>query len=240
MTRAPTNKYILSGTIERLKGDPKADFGLVDVYGVLLASRLMIPRDELSVDDRDLKLSNQRSYIQQGAGPMPIYAAVRHEIPIEEVKKDKKISLENLDVMKQEAKKEAWFQWFEFTPYELSCEELEAAIPSWSIGRHFKQGKSKRRDNGLGLPELRVPFLMGIWGSAFCATLAHYYKEIRPLIKDLTGFEGIDDLIEGQNDELIKLHPIEPGQVPNYALGLNDMLPSTCPASIFKDPYLNL
>ena len=52
---------------------------------------------------------------------------------------------------------------------------------------------------------------MGIWGSAFCATLAHYYKEIRPIIKGLTGFGGIDDLIEERNNDLIKLHPVAPG-----------------------------
>jgi len=32
-TQAPTNKYLLSGSVEKLKGDPKANFGLVDVYG---------------------------------------------------------------------------------------------------------------------------------------------------------------------------------------------------------------
>lgn len=78
VTRAPTNKYLLSGSIEKLKGDPKADFGLVDVYGLLLATRLLVPRDELSVDSRDLKLSNQRSYLANGANPLPIYSAVRY------------------------------------------------------------------------------------------------------------------------------------------------------------------
>lgn len=240
MTHAPTNKYLLSGTVERLKGDSKAGFGLVDVYGLLLAARLMIPRDELLVNDDDLKLSNQRTRLQQGANPMPIYAAVRHEIPIEEVKQSENSSEAAMDAIKQKAKKEAWFQWFEFTPYELSCEELEAAIPSYSIGRKFDRGKATSQANGLGLPELRLPFLMGIWGSAFCATLAHYYKEVRPIVKNLAGLGGLDDMIEEKNDELIKLHPIDPGQIPNYALGLESVLPSTCPESIFKSPYLEL
>ena len=74
-TRAPTNKFLLAGSVERLRGDPQADFGLVDVYGLLLSSRLMVPRDELSVDDRDLKLSNQRFYLSNGANPLPIYAS---------------------------------------------------------------------------------------------------------------------------------------------------------------------
>ena len=236
MTRAPTNKYILSGTLEKLKGDPKADFGLVDIYGILLGTRLMIPRDELSVDPQDLKLSAQRQYIQDGRNPMPIYSAVRHEIPVEEKAAENK----SREIAKLKAKKEAWFQWFEFSPYEFWCEELQAGIPSWSVGRHFKAGETQVRDNGLGLPELRLPFMMGIWGSAFCATLAHYYKEIRPVMKGLAGFGGIDDMIEQKNDELVKLHPIDPGGIPNFALGLRGLLPQSCPESMFKDPYLEL
>ena len=46
--------------MEKLKGDPKAEFGIVDVYGVLLAARLLVPKGELGVNDNDLKISNQR------------------------------------------------------------------------------------------------------------------------------------------------------------------------------------
>ena len=158
--------------MERLRGDPQANFGIVDAYGLLLSSRLMIPRDELSVNDRDLKLSNQRSYLSSGANPLPIYAAVRHEIPLEEQKaEDEREKGEITDESKEKAKQKAWFQWFEFTPYELFCEDFEAGIPSWSIGRHFQMGRSGNRDKKPQLPELRIPFLMGIWGSAFCATV---------------------------------------------------------------------
>ncbi len=241
LTRAPTNKYILSGTVEKLKGDPKADFGLVDAYGLLLATRLLIPQNELGVDDSDLKLSNQRKYVQQGANPLPIYAAVRHEIPIEEERSEKeKAQDKTFHATKEKAKREAWFQWFEFTPFELWCEEFDAGIPSWSIGRHFQNGKSVVRDNGLGLPEMRIPFLMGIWGSAFCATLAHYYKEIRPLVKGLAGFGGIDNLLEGKNEDLVRMHPIEPGKIPNFALGMKGQLPLTCSEGVYKNEYLEL
>ena len=240
-TRAPTNKFLLSGSVEKLKGDPSAVFGLVDVYGLLLATRLMIPHNELGVDDRDLKLSNQSAYLAEGAHPLPIYAAVRHEIPLEkhETKKGKaqgKVS----DSVIEKVMQEAWFQWFEFTPYELWCEELESGIPTWSIGRHFSGGIGLFRDNSLALPEMRIPFMMGIWGSAFCATLAHYYKEVRPVIRGLKGFGGIDDLIEEKDDDLTKIHPIEPGTIPNFALGLEDQLPRTCPESVFKDSHWEL
>ena len=81
---------------------------------------------------------------------------------------------------------------------------------------------------------------MGIWGSAFCATLAHYYKEARPIIKGLAGFEGFDDLMEGRNDDLIKLHPVSPGTIPNFTMGLKDQLPSSCPESVVRDQHLEL
>ena len=81
MTRAPTNKYLLSGPIEKLKGDPGAAFGIVDIYGMLLAARLLVPRDEISVNSHDLKLSDQRSYLDNGQNPLPIYSAVRYVFP---------------------------------------------------------------------------------------------------------------------------------------------------------------
>lgn len=46
LTSAPTNKFLLSGFIEKLKSDPGAEFGLVDIYGLLLAARLLVPHGE--------------------------------------------------------------------------------------------------------------------------------------------------------------------------------------------------
>jgi phospholipase A2 len=105
---APTNKYLLSGLVEKAKGIPDAEFGIVDIYGLLLAARLLVPKGELSVDEYDFKVSNQRRYTDNGSQPMPIYTAVRHEIPLAE-------QADTKDPISAEAKarKEAWFQWFE-------------------------------------------------------------------------------------------------------------------------------
>jgi phospholipase A2 len=104
---APTNKYLLNGLVEKAKGIPDAEFGIVDIYGLLLAARLLVPKGELSVDEYDFKISNQRRYTDDGSHPMPIYTAVRHEIPLaEQIAKDP-ITAE------RKAIKEAWFQWFE-------------------------------------------------------------------------------------------------------------------------------
>jgi phospholipase A2 len=237
LTTAPTNKYLLGGVVEKLKADPNSDFGLVDVYGLLLAARLLVPRGELDLSERNLKLSNQRDYIQDGSNPLPIYTAVRHEIPIIDQKDFKgHRAAEN---MKAAAKQESWFQWFEFTPYEFFCEEFGAGIPMWAVGRHFTDGKSAPTDE-YPAPELRVPGLMGMWGSAFCATLAHYYKEVRPVVKGLAGFGGIDSLIEEKNDELSKVHPFDPASIPNYLLGMKDKLPPSCPESALISTNLQL
>ncbi|KAI9794734.1 MAG: hypothetical protein M1833_007391 [Piccolia ochrophora] len=241
ISTAPTNKYLLSGLVERLKGDSDANFGLVDVYGLLLAARLMVPKGELEVNEDDLKMSNQRNVLQRGQHPMPIYTAVRHEIPLEEesVKADDSVP-KNVDEVKEKAKQEAWFQWFEMTPFEFWCEELEAGIPTWAMGRKFQNGRNVSNPDEGYLPELRLPMMLGIWGSAFCATLSHYYREIQPVLKGLTGFGGLDQLIEERDEELIKVHPITPSSIPNYVLGLKEQLPQTCPESIFTASHLQL
>lgn len=105
---APTNKYLLSGLVEKAKGTPDAEFGIVDLYGLLLGTRLLVPKGELSVDERDFKVSNQRQYIDDGSHPLPIYTAVRHEIPIAE-----QSDMKDPVAAQAKAKKEAWFQWFE-------------------------------------------------------------------------------------------------------------------------------
>jgi cytosolic phospholipase A2 len=105
---APTNKYLLSGLVEKAKGIPDAEFGIVDIYGLLLAARFLVPKGELSVDEYDFKVSNQRRYTDNGSQPLPVYTAVRHEIPLAE-------QADTKDPISAEAKarKEAWFQWFE-------------------------------------------------------------------------------------------------------------------------------
>lgn len=234
LSQAPTNKYLLSGYVEKLKGVPDADFGLVDVYGLALAARLLIPRDDLRVSDYDLKVSNQRFYVDAGQQPLPIYTAVRHEIPnavgkVESLVKESRFTAKHYD----------FFQWFEWTPYEFYCEELDAGIPTWAVGRKWDGGNSLWRENGFALPELRVPLMMGIWGSAFCATLSHYYKEVRPVLK-ACGMGGLDALLSGKNEDLVKIHPIDPAVIPNFALGLKDRLPAASPDSIHDSTHLQL
>lgn len=237
LTSLPTSKYLLSGLVEKLKGDPNADFGLVDMYGLLLGARYLVPRGELGVDARDFKLSNQRMYLRQGQHPLPIYTAVRHEIPAEEATASR--DRDSLPTV-EEMKKEPYFQWFEITPYEFFCEEFSAGIPTWALGRRFFGGKDVPPENQFHLPEIRTPLLMGIFGSAFCATLSHYYREIRPLLRTITGFQTIDQLVSVRDDDLSKVHPIDPAIIPNFAYQMYGKLPKSTPASILDGEYIHL
>ncbi|KAK4193849.1 putative cytosolic phospholipase A2 zeta [Podospora australis] len=238
LTSAPTNKYLLSGMVEKFKGSSSAEFSLVDVYGVLLAARLLVPRGELGVNEKDFKLSNQRDYIRFGQNPLPIYTAVRHEIPeVHDTEVDTGPASEEA---KERAKREAWFQWFEITPYEFFCEEFSAGIPTWALGRKFKNGRDLPTEAGLRLPEVRLPLLLGIWGSAFCATLSHYYQEIRPLVRSIAGFSTVDDMIWGLNEDLSKVHPIDPASIPNPIYGMRGKLPGTVPETAYNNENIQL
>ncbi|KAH6607851.1 phospholipase a2 [Trichoderma cornu-damae] len=238
LTSLPTSKYLLSGLVEKLKGDAHADFGLVDIYGLLLGARYLIPRGELGVDARDFKLSNQRLYLRHGQRPLPIYTVVRHEIPAEELQEPRGQRDATTSTV-EDVKKEPYFQWFEITPYEFFCEEFSAGIPTWALGRRFSDGRDVA-EHGFHLPEIRTPLLMGIFGSAFCATLSHYYREIRPLLRSITGFQTIDEMVSVRDEDLSKVHPIDPAIIPNFAYRMHGKLPKTTPRSILEGEYIQL
>lgn len=241
VTSAPTNKFILSGFVEKLRGDPGANFGIVDIYSLLLAARLMIPKGDLDVQATDLKLSNQQRFLENGQYPMPLYTLVRHEIPVdEEDKEEPPVTLAHHEKVQAKVKKDAWFEWIELQPWEVWCEEFGAGIPTWSLGRPFDRGQNKILESGVALPEIRQSLLLGIYGSAFCATLAHYYKEVKPLLTGIKGFAGLDGLLEEKNEDLIKIHPIEPATIPNFVNGMKEQLPDSCPESVFKSDHLQV
>jgi cytosolic phospholipase A2 len=131
----PTNKYLLRGLVERFK-QGYTELGIVDIFGTLVSSRLLVPANEHDVRDDWLKLSNQRKCVDDGSEPLPIYTAVRHEIPVKPVSKEEKkekpkdatpeknlrltgdanLVEEKDQHVQQRAREESWFQWFELTP----------------------------------------------------------------------------------------------------------------------------
>lgn len=47
-------------------------------------------------------------------------------------------------------------------------------------------------------------------------------------------------MIAEKDEDLIKVHPIDPAAIPNFALGMKDQLPASCPESIFTASHLQL
>ncbi|KAG0177885.1 hypothetical protein DFQ28_005226 [Apophysomyces sp. BC1034] len=145
-------------------------------------------------DTAELKLSNQRCYIENGSQPMPIYCVVQHEIG----KPDR-----------TENKERDIYRWFEFTPYEMGSEEVGAWIPIWAFGRKFESGKNIER-----LPEQSIGILMGMFGSAFAASLAHFYQEIRAFLP-AAALQRVDETLTQYKQSMSTIHPISPASYPN-------------------------
>jgi phospholipase A2 len=85
---------------------------LVDMYGALLAQKLLVG---FGKDPQDIYLYAQTEYLKEAHYPYPIYTAI---IPVQE------------------------YEWFEFTPHEVGSTYLKSFVPSWAFGRYFSEGKS--------------------------------------------------------------------------------------------------
>ena len=131
-----------------------------------------------------LTWSSARQYLDDGREPLPILTAIRHERPWKDWV-DKEHPFRNLDNSSKEhtGASGAWFQWFEFTPYEIGCDELASWVPTWGFGRPFSEGKST-----LQLPEQSLALLLGLCTSAPAGPLTSYIATISRNLP--TGFIG--------------------------------------------------
>ncbi|CAO3703567.1 unnamed protein product [Rhizopus stolonifer] len=155
---------------------------LVDVFGALMGSRLF------NNPGISTGLSGQQRWLENGQEPMPIYCVVRHMVENDQS-----------DV----------YQWFEFTPYDMGCEELEAWIPTWAFGRRFQENKNMER-----LPEQSLDIMNGTFGSAFAASLVHFYQEIRSFLPK-GALEKMDQVVKQYELSMSNIHPISPSSFPN-------------------------
>ena len=120
------------------------------------------------------KWTSASKYLEAGAQPLPILTAIRHERPWKDWA-DEKHPFSEPDHMADEHKEaqDAWFQWFEMTPFEIGCDELEAWVPTWGFGRPFDLGKSTMQ-----LPEQSLALLLGLCTSAPAGPLTSYLATI--------------------------------------------------------------
>ncbi|EUC64323.1 phospholipase A2 [Rhizoctonia solani AG-3 Rhs1AP] len=236
----PFNKYLLSGLLHKVTAPGWGNISLTDIYGTLLSTRLLVPDDIKKLDPRCLSLHQFRRFIDDGSYPMPIMTAIsrhlRQDLENKEVETKKKERRSYAPTRRLKLRREAeeleakarWL-WFEWSPYEVGCDELGAWIPSWALGRRFEHGRNIERR-----PELSLTLLSGIFGSAFCASLQHYFLEVRPLLRDLPLpiFNWLDNVLVENEKEFDVIHPVSPTGLPNFVKGLEDQLRYGSPDSI--------
>jgi phospholipase A2 len=121
------------------------------------------------------KWSSAHQWLADGGQPLPIMTAIRHERPWKDWV-DKEHPFKDQDPSSKEHANtvDAWFQWFEMTPYEIGCDELEAWVPTWGFGRPFDLGKSTMQ-----LPEQSLALLLGLCTSAPAGPLNSYLATIK-------------------------------------------------------------
>lgn len=119
------------------------------------------------------RYSSAKEFTDSGAEPLPILTAIRHERPWKDWV-DKEHPFKEPDHSAEEHEDEgAWFQWFEMTPYEIGCDEIEAWVPTWAFGRPFSEGESTMQ-----LPEQSLALLLGLCTSAPAGPLTSYIATI--------------------------------------------------------------
>uniref|UniRef100_UPI003AADD13B cytosolic phospholipase A2 zeta-like isoform X1 n=1 Tax=Centroberyx gerrardi TaxID=166262 RepID=UPI003AADD13B len=96
-------------------------------------------------------LSGQQSAVTEGQNPLPIYTAVNM--------KDGLMGCE------------AEAEWCEFTPYEVGIPKYGAFVRAEEFGNQFFLGHRIKK-----LPEIRIPYLMGIWSSIFSVSMTQLWQ----------------------------------------------------------------
>ncbi|KAG0249556.1 hypothetical protein BG011_009136 [Mortierella polycephala] len=238
LTNPGAAQLILEGVVQ--KHSKNRVLTLVDAFGTVLATRLLIHRERDGdngewVDPLDFKLSQQSRWTNYGDQPLPIYTAVSHVLPkyTHEPKPEGDIIVDD-EVAKQGGEADThYYQWFEMTPYEFGSEETSAWIPTWSFGRRFVEGKSVER-----LPETNLAILLGTFGSAFTATMSDYYKEVRPLLNKAM-VDSMDSYIDEYLNGLDQIHPLSPSCFPNPIYKLPNPELEAEAFSHHKNIYLN-
>jgi len=124
----------------------------VDLFGAFLAKHLLA--GYFGNNCQKVHLSEQCSYVKEANVPFPIYTAI--------------------DGRMRAVHNPAWY---EFNPFEIGSAEYATYVSTWAFGRRFEKGKSIDF-----APEQSLGFLLGIFGSAFCAHIGIAWDRV---LKDL-------------------------------------------------------
>jgi cytosolic phospholipase A2 len=139
------------------------------------------------------KWSSAQEHLESGAEPLPILTAIGHERPWRDwVDKENAFKEPDHTLEEHSGAQDAWLQWFEMTPFEIGCDELEAWVPTWGFGRPFSEGRSTMQ-----LPEQSLSLLLGLCAGAPAGPLNSYLSTIeRNLPQNFLG-NAIENLAKG-------------------------------------------
>ena len=154
---APGGMNLLLGPLE-IKSESGLHVVPMDYYSVLTTGHIFLRNEEREASNTFepdffgfkpewFKFTNIKQHIADAAEPLPIFTAVRHERPWKDwTDKEHPFETDKVDD-KEHSESDAWWQWFEMTPFEIGCDELESWVPTWGFGEPFEGGKSTQ-----GLP----------------------------------------------------------------------------------------
>ncbi|XP_068597164.1 cytosolic phospholipase A2 zeta isoform X2 [Brachionichthys hirsutus] len=113
------------------------------------------------------KLSEQKKAVKDGQNPLPIYNAVNMK--------------DGIGLGQSEA------EWCEFTPYEVGINKYGAFVQTEDFGSQFFLGRIIKK-----LPELPIPYLLGIWSSVFSINMTQMWSMATGFKPQWTPWRGPD------------------------------------------------
>uniref|UniRef100_A0A663E9F3 Phospholipase A2 n=1 Tax=Aquila chrysaetos chrysaetos TaxID=223781 RepID=A0A663E9F3_AQUCH len=134
-------KYYYNDLMERIKEGRNTSF--IDLWGLVIESMLHDKKDEH-------RLSDQRQAVDNGQNPLPIYVAIN---------------------LKSNYSAQAFREWLEFTPYEVSLLKYGASIRAEHFGSEFFMGRMVKR-----LSETRICYMQGMWSSIFSIDVMYVWN----------------------------------------------------------------
>jgi|GEM_PF-5917863 len=141
-------------TIRQIKELFGGSTSMVDLYGIVLSKRLIMPLVEKHFA---VKLSGLAHTLTPALHPIPLCAAV----------------------MPYFSKDVTTYDWFTMSPWRIEHAASGYSIPTWATSRHFNHGMSYD-----SAPEPLLGHFLGVWGSAFSASIEDILKHARKKSSD--------------------------------------------------------
>jgi phospholipase A2 len=228
----------------------------MDLYAIFSSGYLFLHHDpKQDVPGGDVQIAGDKEhwykwskgaqFLEGGREPLPILTAIRHERPWKDwVDKTQPFMEPDHSAVEHQEVKDAWFQWFEMTPYEIGCDELESWVPTWGFGRQFSHGKST-----VGFPEQSLSLLLGLCTSAPAGPLSSYISTIKRNLPP--GFIGdtIENIAKGftklwgkqGTEEFEDHHPLHACNEHNFMFHLSELPPGEgYPPGLENSPRIHL